>query len=128
MTISSYDTAFAGDGVTYAYEIKRGVVLAVLCGGSPSRRWCDATRLHLAELRSVCPESVLFVEFELTSKRFSLLCMRWNPRLWSYCYAGASVLSEAMTTALGLRAPNWQQALANISGRAAQMMCGADPR
>jgi len=88
-----------------------GVVLVVSRGGDPAHRWRDATRLSCSALQGVDPTAILFVELDPVSKQFSLLHMRWSERLWSYCYLGASVLSEEMSTALGLKTRYWRRVL-----------------
>jgi hypothetical protein len=125
MTNSFDKLAASCAGVMYGYESKRDLVLVVLCGGDASRRWRDATRLRCSELHGADPASILFVEFDPVSVRLSMLHLRWSPRLWSYCYAGATELSEAMTAALGLRTPNWQHALASLARQATLATRGA---
>lgn len=102
--------------VEFNCELRDGVAMVVLHGGKPSRRWRDATRLRCSALVDLDPAAILFVEFDPVGKQFSLLHLRWSDRLWSYCYLGATTMSEAMTAALGLRTQNWRRALAHPVG------------
>ena len=96
------------------YTITDAVALVVLRSGDPARRWQDATRLRAAELGRLDPATILFVEYDAVSRRFSLLHLRWSDSLLSYCYSGSTVLSEAMTVALGLRSLYWRDAVARL--------------
>lgn len=108
------------DEFAFGYELRDRVVMVVLRSGNPARRWRDATRLHYAALRGLDPAAIVFVEFNPVSRLFSLLHLRWSERLWSYCYSGATVLSEDATMALGLRTKHWQRELAYLM-RAAEV-------
>jgi hypothetical protein len=111
MHYSHDDVPRVPGGVRFNCEPGDGVVLVVLRGGDPAHRWRDATRLSCSALQGLDPARILFVEFDPFSKQFSLLHMRWSERLWSYCYLGASALSEESATALGLTTLYWQREL-----------------
>jgi hypothetical protein len=71
-------------------------------------RWNCITHLRDTALAGLDPAAILFVEYEPAGQFFTLLRWRWSERLLSYCFAGATPLSDIMVIALGLRTRHWR--------------------
>ena len=94
------------------YKPAGRAVMVVLRKARFCRRWNYITHLHDTALAGLDPAAILFVEYESTGQFFTLLRWRWSERLLSYCYAGATPLTDIMVIALGLRSPHWRDVIA----------------